>query len=719
MTGNKQDVAAEIARLRSVFATYAESLVTQWLPAGKREGHEWVARNPTRADGSPGSFKINLRTGAWSDFATGDSGGDVISLRAYLNGNLGTPGAQIAAAKEIAAALGVEHHFDAEKRQAAARKEREARLDWREVKAWEYHDVGGDTVFEVVRFEATTDDGKRKKRFVQRHRDADGKIVNGVDGIEKVPYRLPELLEDIAQERAVFFVEGEKCVDAARKLGVPATTNPMGAGKWWPELTAHFRDADIVIIPDNDPVGKKHAQKVGEEIHKVARRVRILELSVLAGLAAKEDIYDWVQAGGTAAALYEMVERHAVLWDARLIVSAFGAIPWWELDKPADEHAWLIKGLLTLGERSMIAGPSQSGKSFLALDMALAVARGIPYWGRPVEHGGVLYQAGEGARGLKKRARAYRLHHGISPQERLPFILMPGSLDLHNGDEHLGQFIEEGKRWTDMFGAMFELPLRLVVIDTFATATPGANENDGADMSRVLARCARISETLKTHVMLVHHMNASGQKPRGHTSIFANLENVILLERHTEKTDGDGRPIREARLAKQKDGEDGTRWRFVLRGGVEVGRDADGDPITSCVVVPPDGCTADIGGGPGVVAGKYKGRLTDRQEIAMRALQDALIEHGRAAPRALGLPAGTRVVEWAQWRVRWARVAFDDEGEVQKESKRIGRSLLTRRLIGKDGNWVWIVHGDESQQEAAEPGHYGEREPGESTANHA
>ena len=102
-------------------------------------------------------------------------------------------------------------------------------LEW-EKRSAKITSDSGDTVFEVVRFEATTTDGKRKKRFVQRHRDADGKIVNGVDGIAKVPYRLPEFLEDVAQERAIFFVEGEKCADAARKLGVPATTNPMGAG---------------------------------------------------------------------------------------------------------------------------------------------------------------------------------------------------------------------------------------------------------------------------------------------------------------------------------------------------------------------------------------------------------------------------------------------------------------------------------------------------------
>ena len=60
------------------------SLLTRWLPSGRRKGREWVALNPKRADRRPGSFRMNMVTGRWSDFATGDVGGDTISLAAYL-----------------------------------------------------------------------------------------------------------------------------------------------------------------------------------------------------------------------------------------------------------------------------------------------------------------------------------------------------------------------------------------------------------------------------------------------------------------------------------------------------------------------------------------------------------------------------------------------------------------------------------------------------------
>src|SRR3954451_10989903 len=78
-------------------------LVRRWLPGGRREGNEWVALNPRRGDRRPGSFKVNLRTGRWADFATPDRGGDIISLAAHLYGLN-----QLDAAQKLAGMLGLE-----------------------------------------------------------------------------------------------------------------------------------------------------------------------------------------------------------------------------------------------------------------------------------------------------------------------------------------------------------------------------------------------------------------------------------------------------------------------------------------------------------------------------------------------------------------------------------------------------------------------------------
>jgi hypothetical protein len=85
-----------------VALTHLTSLVRTWLPDGARRGHEWVARNPRRADRHPGSFSVNLTNGKWADFAVGDKGGDPVSLAAYVFNT-----SQADAARTLAIALGV------------------------------------------------------------------------------------------------------------------------------------------------------------------------------------------------------------------------------------------------------------------------------------------------------------------------------------------------------------------------------------------------------------------------------------------------------------------------------------------------------------------------------------------------------------------------------------------------------------------------------------
>jgi len=98
---NNSWTSIDFAALKMRCLNCFPSLLANWLPDGKEIGGEWVARNPTRQDRRAGSFKINVKTGRWSDFATGDSGGDPISLYAYLNGLK-----QIEAARELRSILG-------------------------------------------------------------------------------------------------------------------------------------------------------------------------------------------------------------------------------------------------------------------------------------------------------------------------------------------------------------------------------------------------------------------------------------------------------------------------------------------------------------------------------------------------------------------------------------------------------------------------------------
>src|SRR5262245_13527018 len=98
----RRNSLVDFAAINQAALRHLPSLIRTWLPQGKRRGAEWVALNPTRPDKHAGSFSINLKTGRWSDFATGDRGRDVISLAAYLFNTR-----QIDAARTLAGVLSI------------------------------------------------------------------------------------------------------------------------------------------------------------------------------------------------------------------------------------------------------------------------------------------------------------------------------------------------------------------------------------------------------------------------------------------------------------------------------------------------------------------------------------------------------------------------------------------------------------------------------------
>jgi hypothetical protein len=380
-------------------------------------------------------------------------------------------------------------------------------------------------------------------------------------------------------------------------------------------------------------------------------------------------------------------------------ISKFNAVPWSRIDAPGPEHRWLVKGLITEGELSMLAGASQSGKSFLTLDLAMAIARGQEWFGRRVQQGGVAYQAGEGAAGLRrKRIPAYMRENKLTAADDLPFVFLPGKINLWDGNADTDAFIAEVKHWT----SQMTVPLRLIIIDTLSKAMTGGDEISGKDMGAVIQRCDLIRQATGAAVLLVHHMNAGGEKVRGHTSIMANLDSVLLCrmasvaggrgQTDTAVTDADNRKVRELLVGKAKDGESDVRPdRFVLR-AVEIGRDTDGDPITSCVVAMPAGDDLKA------TAKSALKPISTKLSIAMKGLKAAVEAVGRNPPADVPhAPAGMSCITLSDWRDHLAPL-LSEEGENSDDLKERVRDflrktaippLVDRNYVRKHGDWVW------------------------------
>lgn len=162
-----------------------------------------------------------------------------------------------------------------------------------------YMDAQGLEVFQVVR--TNTPSGKQ---FKQR-RIIDGQIVWSLKGVERVLYRLPQLLSANPNE-VIFVVEGEKCVHALEKHGLLATTNAGGAGKWLESYNTALKGRKVVILPDNDKPGFEHAAKVAQSLKSVAKSVTVVKLP---GLPQKGDVFDWFAAGHTKEELIQLTEK--------------------------------------------------------------------------------------------------------------------------------------------------------------------------------------------------------------------------------------------------------------------------------------------------------------------------------------------------------------------------------------------------------------------------
>jgi hypothetical protein len=227
---------------------------------------------------------------------------------------------------------------------------------------------------------------------------------------------------------------------------------------------------------------------------------------------------------------------------------------------------WIIKGVLPKAGMGVVYGASGSGKSFAVLDMSMAIAQGLPWRGKRTKQGRVAYIAAEGADGFRKRVAAYALHHGVD-LTNVPMTVLNAAPNLLEKQDA----VDVAKGIKASGGA------DLIIVDTFAQTTPGANENAGEDVGKALGYCKRIHEVTGAMVLLIHHSGKDATKgARGWSGLRAAADAEIEVVR-----EGDARALR---LTKSKDGEDGLIWGFALE-VVQLGVDEDLDPITSCVVI--------------------------------------------------------------------------------------------------------------------------------------
>ena len=427
---------------------------------------------------------------------------------------------------------------------------------------YDYRSADGDLLFQVVRY--------KSKDFVQRRPTGKGGWEWNLDGVEKVPYRLPELVAaDV--EAPVWIAEGEKDVEALQALGLVATCNPGGAGKWRDEFSPYLAGRHVVIIPDHDKPGYDHAAAVARSVKPHAASVKVLDLagackSLNRGeLPERGDVSDFLAMGGTADDLDFILGQTGEWVDpdddppitAGELLRGVASDPWYW------DH-WIGQANLT-----GLAASEGVGKTRLLLDLCRRAYRGDPAPdARPW-----TFPKGTTSLWICSDGHHEELAREAEKMGLLQAILFNGSKEQPYGFTDL----DEPETIVRLERNIARARPGLVILDTLTNAT-SRNLGDQADVKLLMTPLKDMAIKYRVAFILSMHLNRDGnvlgRRLRGW------CRTVLKLECPDEEQPGRLRLDMFKTYAKRPDpigvnlGDDGNTYSADAPGKAKGGRPA-------------------------------------------------------------------------------------------------------------------------------------------------
>ena len=372
------------------------------------------------------------------------------------------------------------------------------------VAGYEYTDEKGATLFRVLKWGP-------KKAFSQRSPDGLGGWRNSTKGVRLVSYRLPELIAARAAANGhplrIFITEGEKDCDRLRQWNLTATTNPGGAGKWRRDYNQYFSGCDVVVLADNDAIGRKHAHQVANALLPIAALVRIPELD---GLDEKDDISDWIDAGGTQDDLECLVELTEPLARPKTTIDEDGDVIGDSLSAITMRSIiWLWHGRLACGKLTLIAGHPGLGKSHIGLYFAAVISTGgaWPDGAITAPYGRVLIMSAED-----------------DPEDTLKPRLIAAGADPHKifvlyavrAPDDKGQLVERGFSLADDIARLAALIERFgdvaaIVIDPITAYLGDIDSHKTAEVRAILRPLAMLAMKYGIAIVGITHLRKNNE----------------------------------------------------------------------------------------------------------------------------------------------------------------------------------------------------------------
>lgn len=316
---------------------------------------------------------------------------------------------------------------------------------------------------------------------------------------------------------------------------------------------------DIVIVADHDKhgVGQKYADQASA---KYGVRVVIPPIEGM-------DANDYAQAGHDLTGLLMQQTGSAVIDKLKVV---FGD----QLGSDYEAPDELVEGLMTIGSSVVVYGDSNSGKTFWALSVATAIATGSDCYGRKTDPGLVVYLASEAPASIRSRMQAIKKFYGCNLEN---LAMVPVPMNFYSGAQDAHDVIEMVRAIEQIKGK----PVRLIIGDTLARMSAGANENSGEDMGPVMARFDQVATATGAAMMIIHHNGKDAARgARGWSGIRAHIDTEIEV---SEK--GGSRSVS---VTKQRELPSKGETIYFKLEVIEMGTTKFGGVATTCVAVPDD-----------------------------------------------------------------------------------------------------------------------------------
>jgi hypothetical protein len=378
-----------------------------------------------------------------------------------------------------------------------------------------YRLASGEAIYAAIRF------GGKKPSYPAYKKDGVWWLGTPED-YSPIPYNLPGVMQAALEGKPVHIFEGESDVEVAKKIGLYATTNMMGSGKFMEELVPHFRGLDVRINQDNDAPGKAHALDLAHKLFGTAKSIKVIP--PFPGVPEGGDFKDWIAAGGTKEEYLRIVDETSIQnsdetprgrGEGFVGILPFKSVG--DVFKETDEEIpWVVGGLLATGNITEISGTAKlSGKTTLLLDIASCLLEGQPLLDIPTVRSNVAFLTEQG-NNLKEALEIA----SISPDTKGLHILQYKDV--------------RGRKWAEIAEQVCEYckqnDIGVLIVDTLVEFGQIEDENLVGPVRESMQNLKKAAQNYGLAVAYTRHHNKQNQG-RGSSQFEADCDFYFTLKR--------------------------------------------------------------------------------------------------------------------------------------------------------------------------------------------